>query len=83
MALREAKQAFKFAGGIETKMDSKAVPSVRLLGLENGVFTKAISIQKRNGYRARSLAIVGGTTISGAKRHAKRYNDLLLFTGNR
>ena len=83
MAHREAKQAFKFAGGIETKMDSKAVPSVRLLGLENGVFTKAISIQKRNGYRARSMAIDGGTTISGAKRHAKRDNELLLFTGNR
>lgn len=83
MALREAIQAFKFAGGIETKMDSKAVPAMRLLGLENGVFAKAISIQKRNGYIARSMRIDNGSTISGAKRLAKRDNELLLFTDNR
>ena len=52
MGLQEQHIAFKFAGGIETKMDAKSVPGVRLLGLQNGVFARAGSIKKRNGYSA-------------------------------
>lgn len=81
MGLQEQHVAFKFAGGIETKMDSKAVPSVRLLALENGVFTKAISIKKRNGYRRLSNAIDGSTSeVSGGRRLGARDNELLMFT---
>ncbi len=84
MGLVEQHVAFKFAGGIETKMDSKAVPPVRLLALENGVFSGAISIKKRNGYALRSRAIAGTTDlISGAKRLAARDDELLLFTAAR
>ncbi len=83
MALQEGFQAYKFAGGIETKMDSKAVPAARLLGLENGVFSKAISIKKRNGYSLLSKAIDGGGVIEDARSLAARGNEMLKFTGNR
>jgi hypothetical protein len=81
MALQEQHVAFKFAGGIETKMDSKAVPPVRLLTLENGVFHRASSIKKRNGYSLTSRAIDGSVSlIEGARRLASRDDELLLFT---
>ncbi len=81
--LRESQRSFKFAGGIETKMDPKAVPSARLLGLENGVFAKAISIQKRNGYVARTMTVDGSpTVITGTRCLGGRDDELLLFTNN-
>ncbi len=81
MALQEQHIAFKFAGGVETSMDSKAVPSVRLLALENGVFSGAISIKKRNGYALLARAIDGTTDlITHARRLASRDDELLLFT---
>lgn len=84
MGLQEQQVSFKFAGGVETKMDSKAVPAARLLTLENGVFTRAISIKKRNGYARRSRAIDGSTAlVTGARRLATRDSELLLFTDNR
>lgn len=84
MALRESRIAIQFAGGIETKMDSKAVPTTRLLTLQNGVFTRAVSIQKRNGYEDVSLAVDGqAAPIGGMRRFGKRDDELLVFTGNR
>ncbi len=84
MPLQEQNISYKFAGGVETKMDSKAVPAARLLALENGVFSRAISIKKRNGYAPRSRVIDGATSlIRGAQRLAKRDDELLLFTANR
>lgn len=84
MGLQEQQIAFKFAGGVETKMDSKAVPPARLLTLENGVFTRAISIRKRNGYEALSRSVDGSVPrITGARRLAARDNELLQFTQNR
>lgn len=84
MGLQEQHIAFKFAGGVETKMDSKAVPATRLLALENGVFTRAISIKKRNGYEALSRSIEGSSTVvSGARRLAVRDAELLQFTNAR
>lgn len=87
--LQEQHIAIKFRGGIETKMDSKAVPSAKLLALENGVFTKAISIKKRNGYAAYSKLIenpTGGAQeeIADARRLGVRdENELLKFTRDR
>lgn len=81
MGLMEQHVAYKFVGGVETKMDSKAVPAVRLLALENGVFHRASSVKKRNGYSLRARAIDGTTDlITGARRLAGRDNELLLFT---
>lgn len=76
-ALREQVQRFRFSGGIETKADPKTVPATQLLALENGVFSKAGTIKKRNGYE--SLV-----TIPGARRLAVRDNaELLAFTVSR
>ncbi len=84
MALQEQHIAIKFAGGIETKMDSKSVPNARLLVLENGVFTKAISIQKRNGYEAFANYVDGSLIpVSGGRRLGKRDEELLQFTGKK
>lgn len=73
MALSESALRVAFAGGVETKMDPKAVPSTQLLALENGVFTRAISIQKRNGYS-------GFAADEDARRLGVRDDELLEFT---
>lgn len=52
MALREGAIALRFAGGIDSKTDRLAVPTTKLLTLENAVFTKAASLSKRYGYTA-------------------------------
>ena len=84
MGLQETKLSFLFQGGIETKMDGKAVPASRLLVLENGVFTKAISIKKRNGYTALRQVLDGSDTLlTGAKKLATRDDELLQLVENR
>lgn len=83
MALQKIPVAVKFSGGVNTKPDPKQVPAAQLLTLENGVFTKAISIVKRNGYADLPRSIDGSTaTISGAKRLAARDDELLALTGS-
>lgn len=84
MGLQEQQLTVKFSGGVETKMDSKSVPSARLLALENGVFTKAVSIKKRNGYEAFSKTIAGTVSqVSGARALGARDRDLVLLTEQR
>ena len=84
VALREGATHVRFAGGIETKSDPKAVPSTKLLVLENGVFTRAISIRKRNGYEALAQAIDGSAAVlDDAIRMATRGDELLAFSSNR
>lgn len=83
MGLQEAERAFKFAGGIETKADPKSVPATKLLTLENGVFTKAVSIQKRNGYETFSQDVDDGDPIVGGRRLGARDRELLQFTLDR
>lgn len=85
MALREAPPvAFRFAAGLETKADPKSVTMPKLLVLENGVFSRATSIIKRNGLSDLGQAIEGSTgTVTGAIRMAKRGTELLEFTPSR
>lgn len=83
MPLKEVAVPVRFAGGVETKMDPKAVPTARLLALENGVFTRAISISKRNGYEALSNVVEGSTDVVSAIRLAARGDELIAFTRNR
>ena len=84
MALNEAHLAIRFAGGIETKADSKTVPATKLLALENGVFTKVAAIKKRNGYNALNNAIDGSASqLSGLKKMAARGDELLAFSSTR
>lgn len=73
--------ALAFSGGLETKTDPKAVPSVRLLGLENAVFTRAISLSKRYGYRSLGLIILGSVTpYANPRGMGVRGDELVLFT---
>lgn len=84
MPLREVELHVGFRGGIDTKTDPKAVPSVQLLALENAVFTRSTSLRKRNGYEDLGQAIEGSaSTITGAIRQAARGDELLEFTTNR
>lgn len=84
MALQEQAVVITFAGGIETKQDRKAVPTTKLLTLQNGVFTKAASIVKRNGYRQLGMGITNSSTLlTGARRLAARDDEMLAFASNR
>ncbi len=84
MALREVELHVGFRGGVDTKTDPKAVPSVQLLALENAVFTRATSLRKRNGYEDLGQVLEGSaSTVSGAIRTAVRGAELLEFTPNR
>lgn len=75
--MAEAELHFRFAGGVGTKADEKTIPTTMLVELKNGVFTKATSIKKRNGYE--SIA-----TIPNAIRLAQRGDiELLAFTPSR
>jgi hypothetical protein len=81
MALRKAPVAVRFGQGIDTKTDPKQVPATKLLTLENGVFTRGISIKKRNGYADISRAIDGSTgLVTNPKWLAARGDELLAFT---
>lgn len=84
MAVQRQAVAIQFAGGIETKQDSKQVPTTRLLALENATFTKATTISKRNGYQALGRQVDGaGADYADAVGLAKRGDELLLFTDAR
>lgn len=79
MALRKQPIAIPFAGGVETRQDPKQVEPVKLLDLQNAVFTRATTISKRNGYAALSRAVDGAGDYVDAHALATRDNELLLF----
>lgn len=85
MALRPAEVHVGFRGGVSTKSDPKTVPPTELLVLENGVFGRATSIKKRNGYESLSSVIDGSASVAtGRIRMAVREpGELLEFTANR
>jgi len=81
MALREATVTVQFAGGLTTDQDPKQVPATKLVDLQNAVFTKDTTLQKRTGYRALGQQIeAGGATYSGALGLGRRDNELLVYT---
>ena len=80
MALRENTTRIQFAGGIERKMGEQSVPTTRLLALDDAVFTKAVSLSKRDGYEALSQAVLGSATAyASARGLAARDTELVLF----
>lgn len=84
MAIQKQPLPLQFAGGIETKTDSKQVPVTQLLNLENATFIKGTTLAKRNGYRALGRAIEeGGANIAGAIGMAKRGDELMVFDSER
>ncbi len=84
MALRKAGLPIQFAGGLETQLDHKSVPTTKLLDLQNAVFKRATTLSKRNGYRSLSQAIeASGALYENPRGLAARADELLLFTDDR
>lgn len=80
MALSEVALPIAFAGGVETKLDSKTVPTTRLLDLQNGVFTKGTTIAKRFGYTAFSKSLDIGGEYEAPRALAARGDELVMLT---
>lgn len=81
MALREQTTRYQFAGGIERKMGEQSVPTTRLLALEDAVFTKAVSLTKRDGYESLGQAVLGSPTPYTLERGlAARGDEVVMFT---
>jgi hypothetical protein len=84
MALQEVALPLPFAGGLETQQDPKQVPAAKLLDLQNGVFTRATSISKRNGYRGLGRRIEAlATDYVTPRALGHRDDELLLFADER
>ena len=85
MALTKHKVPISFAKGIDTKTDEKQVLATDLLELENGVFTKNLAINKRNGYDVLSKSLLGSTIedIASGAGLSRYKNELNLFDGTR
>jgi hypothetical protein len=82
VALRKAPLALQFAGGVETKQDSKQVPVARLLDLQNATFIKQTTLAKRNGYRKLGAQIEGSLAqMTNPKGLASRDTELVKFSG--
>lgn len=73
------------AQGVDTKTDEKQVEAGKLLELENGVFTKLRSIQKRDGTVALGQSILNspGSSISNGVGLANYGTELLEADGER
>lgn len=67
-----------FRSGVDTKTNAKLVLPGKLLILENGVFTEAATIKKRNGYTALAKDILAATVLASADALASFDNELLL-----
>jgi hypothetical protein len=67
------------AGGLDTKTDEKLVLPGRLTLLENGVFTKGGSVQKRNGYLNLGTSVLGGGTLPTLQALSNKDNELCGF----
>jgi hypothetical protein len=80
MALREVPIPLPFQAGLDTKSDEKAAPAGRLLVLENGVFSKGLTIKKRNGYASLSQAVTAsGMDYTDARALTRRGSEPVLL----
>lgn len=80
MALQKAAAAVLFGGGVDTKTDAKQVIPGKLLDLQNCVFTKNLTLAKRNGYAVLSQAVDGQVApYANPSGLARRGGELVLF----
>ncbi len=72
------------AVGVNTRDDAKLLPPVKLLDLQNSVFTKGGALKKRNGYTYlnKTTLATSPATISAAKQIATRDDELVLLDGS-
>lgn len=84
MALNKTQIPISFNGGIDTKTDDKQVMATKLLELENGIFGKKGSLQKRHGYDIlRSTILEDSTSLTEATGITTFKDQLLMFTGKK
>lgn len=79
MSIQPQAVAISFAGGVDTRTDSKQVIPTKLIDLQNGVFTKNSTISKRNGYAVLGQQIDGGGEIADPVGLAARRTELVQF----
>jgi hypothetical protein len=80
MPLQFQTMQIPFSQGVDTKSDTYQIPMGKLLELENGIFSKAGAISKRNGYSLLSRnQIDNGKKITSAVTSATFNNNLLLM----
>lgn len=72
---------FPFRSGVNEALDPKSTPPGTLARLENCVQRKEGLVQKRFGTAGLSKSLVGGGTLSAAKRLIVRGNELSVFDG--
>lgn len=70
--------------GVSTRDDAKLLPPLKLLDLQNSVFTKGGALKKRNGYTYLNKTTLDASpaTISAAKQLATRGDELVLLDGS-
>lgn len=84
MPLQKVPLPIQFEGGIETKADSKSIPTTRLIDLENATFIKQTTLAKRNGYEALGSTVDSdGSPLPTCIGMAQRGREALLFDGSR
>jgi hypothetical protein len=84
MPLQPQPLPLQFSGGIETKQDSKQVPTTRLLTLENATFVKQSTLAKRNGYASLSKRLDTETAeYANAVGLGNLGEELLVFADER
>lgn len=84
MPLNTRPLALALAGGVQTFVDPKQVPSTQLIDLQNANFEKAGTVQKRNGYEALSTQIQDAAgDIANARGLGERDGEILTFTDKR
>lgn len=81
MALNKTNVPIAFARGLDTKSDKKQTLAGSLLELENGVFTKAGAINKRNGYEVLGTQEMNNDDIVAGNALSVFKNELAMFTG--
>jgi hypothetical protein len=72
-----------FGNGVDTKTDPKLVVPGKLVELENAVFEKGGSLQKRFGNRLLATKKIDGTDITDGDSLAAFNDELLLFSGQK
>jgi hypothetical protein len=83
MGLQETQIVVQFAGGVETKKDRKGVLPTKLLALENSIFSKAVSLVKRNGYADLGSVVHGSVSpLPQPLALGRREGELLAFTAD-
>ena len=83
MTLQKALVPVDLSGSLDTKTDEKLVLSSKLVELENAVFTKGKSVEKRYGYDALGTEIIGGSSLPTGEALTSLEDELLVFGSNK